>query len=125
MSRPVIEKSSGNNLNVFRNHRVRIVAMSKRKAESLAVSESGLKKPKHESKPFFGKQNLLDDSDGSSSEDESVGGAPVGEAGFKINKEFANRFEHNKKREELSKCGYPTYSVETFTNILYSRREIQ
>jgi protein KRI1 len=76
--------------------------MSKRKAESLAISDSGVKKPKHESKSF-GKQNLLDDSDGSSSEDESVGGAPVEDAGFKINQEFANRFEHNKKREELSK----------------------
>ncbi|EPE36735.1 hypothetical protein GLAREA_08898 [Glarea lozoyensis ATCC 20868] len=75
--------------------------MSKRKAESLATLDSGVKKPKHESKSF-GKQNLLDDSDGSS-EDESVGGAPVEDAGFKINQEFANRFEHNKKREELSK----------------------
>jgi hypothetical protein len=77
--------------------------MSKRKAESLTAPESELKKAKHESTSSFGKQNLLDDSGGSSSEDDSVGGVPVEEPGFRINQEFANRFEHNKKREELSK----------------------
>jgi protein KRI1 len=77
--------------------------MPKRKAESLTASESEVKRSKHESSLSFGKQNLLDSSDESSSEDDSVGGAPVEEPGFKINQEFATRFEHNKKREELSK----------------------
>ena len=27
-----------------------------------------------------------------------------GEVGFKINEEYARRFEHNKKREELQRC---------------------
>ncbi|CAG8979568.1 hypothetical protein HYALB_00013452 [Hymenoscyphus albidus] len=71
--------------------------MAKRKAESVAISQSTTKKIK---------QNLLD-SDDSSSEDESVGGVQLEEEepepAFKINKEFATRFEHNKKREELQK----------------------
>lgn len=29
------------------------------------------------------------------------------EGGFKINAEYAKRFEHNKKREELQKCTPP------------------
>jgi protein KRI1 len=78
--------------------------MPKRKAESLtqvpAVNEN--KKAKHEQAPKLNKANLLDDSD-SSSEDESGGGALLEEAGFKINEEFAKRFEHNKKREELQR----------------------
>ncbi|KAF9775339.1 hypothetical protein IL306_006562 [Fusarium sp. DS 682] len=42
------------------------------------------------------KRTLLDDSD-SESED---GGAVIGTTGFKVNEDFARRFEHNKKREE-------------------------
>ncbi|KAF4342103.1 kri1 [Fusarium beomiforme] len=42
------------------------------------------------------KRTLLDDSD-SESED---GGAAIGVTGFKVNEDFARRFEHNKKREE-------------------------
>ena len=45
-----------------------------------------------------------DDSDDS---DDSVdGGATVDQNGpsFKINEEYARRFEHNKKREELHRC---------------------
>jgi hypothetical protein len=46
-----------------------------------------------------GKAKLLDDSD--SEEDfHSAQQSPVNH-GFKINEEFARRFEHNKKREEL------------------------
>ncbi|OAA76395.1 ribosome biogenesis protein Kri1 [Akanthomyces lecanii RCEF 1005] len=41
------------------------------------------------------KRNLLDDSDS----DSDNGGAAV-DSGFKVNEEFARRFEHNKKREE-------------------------
>ncbi|KAI5459930.1 KRI1-like family C-terminal-domain-containing protein [Mariannaea sp. PMI_226] len=42
------------------------------------------------------KRTLLDDSDS-----EAEGGAPV--ADFKVNQEFARRFEHNKKREEIQR----------------------
>lgn len=50
--------------------------------------------------------NLLIDSDSESgSEDESeLGGALLEKKGFKINEEYAKRFEHNKKREELHRC---------------------
>ncbi|CAG1971633.1 unnamed protein product [Fusarium graminearum] len=46
--------------------------------------------------PKNSKRNLLDDSD-SESED---GGAAIAASDFKVNEEFARRFEHNKKREE-------------------------
>ncbi|KAM5345440.1 hypothetical protein ACJ41O_011302 [Fusarium nematophilum] len=46
--------------------------------------------------PQRSKRDLLDDSD-SESED---GGATLAAPGFKVNEEFARRFEHNKKREE-------------------------
>jgi hypothetical protein len=75
--------------------------MAKRKADSqgAATSTNGAKKAKQDAPVKVVKsKNLLDDSD--SSEDESVGGAPL-ESGFKVNEEYAKRFEHNKKREEL------------------------
>ncbi|PNY27052.1 Protein KRI1, partial [Tolypocladium capitatum] len=43
--------------------------------------------------PKFAKRNLLEDSDS-----DADGGAKVD--GFKVNEEYARRFEHNKKREE-------------------------
>lgn len=43
------------------------------------------------------KVNLLDDSD-SDSED---GGADIAAPTLKVNEEYAKRFEHNKKREEM------------------------
>jgi protein KRI1 len=46
------------------------------------------------------KRQLLDDSDAESSDAESAGD----DAGFKVNEEYARRFEHNKKREEKQKC---------------------
>ena len=50
-------------------------------------------------------RKLLDDD--SDSGDES-GGVPIGKQSdvdsFKINEEYARRFEHNKKREEIQKC---------------------
>lgn len=80
--------------------------MVKRKADSqgAGASTNGVKKFKQNA-PVKAVQskNLLDDSD--SSEDESVGGAPL-ESGFKINEEYAKRFEHNKKREELHRCKF-------------------
>ncbi|KAG0646748.1 kri1 [Hyphodiscus hymeniophilus] len=76
--------------------------MPKRKAETLsqlpAINEN--KKVKHEETSKSNQINLLDDSD-SGSEDESGGGALLEESGFKINEEYAKRFQHNKKREEL------------------------
>lgn len=79
--------------------------MAKRKAEVLSrvpfVNNS--KKFKKDSQQQA-KPNLLDDSDSSDSNNESDGGAKLQEPGFKINEEFAKRFEHNKKREELHRC---------------------
>jgi protein KRI1 len=84
--------------------------MSKRKIDTLGgiASSKDSKKVKHD----FSKSiepdrapNLLIDSDSESSEDESdLGGVPLEEQSFKINEEYAKRFEHNKKREELHRC---------------------
>lgn len=52
------------------------------------------------------KRNLLDDSDS----DSDNGGAAV-ESGFKVNEEFARRFEHNKKREEQHRRTWPNCSL--------------
>lgn len=79
--------------------------MGKRKAESeiASVKDTGAKKVKHDatakSKPAA-KQNLMD-SDSSGDESDS-GGVPL-EAEFKVNEEYARRFEYNKKREELQR----------------------
>lgn len=75
--------------------------MAKRKAETLSETPtSGSKKIKQD--VFLAnKSNLLDDS--ASSGDDSDGGAQLEEPAFKINTEFAKRFEHNKKREELQR----------------------
>lgn len=48
--------------------------------------------------PKSSKRALLDDSDS----DSDNGGADV-KSGFKVNEDFARRFEHNKKREEKQK----------------------
>lgn len=71
--------------------------MAKRKAESQiqASLSNGSKKAKLEIKSNF----LDDDSDS----DDSNGGAKLEEPEFKVNEEYAKRFEHNKKREELQK----------------------
>ncbi|KAI9740701.1 MAG: KRRI-Interacting protein 1 [Claussenomyces sp. TS43310] len=84
--------------------------MPKRKADSLsqASASNGGKKIKHnesmDSKPLK-EPNLLVDGDSESESDEDVegGGALLDDDGFKINEEYAKRFEHNKKREELQK----------------------
>lgn len=46
-------------------------------------------------------RELLDDSSSDSSDNENGGGAEVPE--LKVNQEYAQRFEHNKKREELQR----------------------
>ncbi|KAL4896666.1 KRI1-like family C-terminal-domain-containing protein [Aspergillus ambiguus] len=48
-------------------------------------------------------RKLLDDDSSSESGDESGGVSLNSANGFKINEEYARRFEHNKKREELQK----------------------
>jgi protein KRI1 len=50
--------------------------------------------------PKAAKRNLLDDSDS----DSDNGGAQLGKTDFKVNEEYARRFEYNKKREERQKC---------------------
>jgi len=47
------------------------------------------------------------DSDSSSSDDDDESEEEVPDTnGFKINTEYAKRFEHNKKREEKQRCQY-------------------
>jgi protein KRI1 len=46
-------------------------------------------------------RKLFDDSDNNSSEDDQDDGGAALTGGLKVNEEFARRFEHNKKREEL------------------------
>jgi protein KRI1 len=81
--------------------------MPKRKADASAplTGANGTKKIKQDTKnpnQAEARANLLVDSD-SGSDEEEAGGAPL-ENGFKINEEYAKRFEHNKKREELQRC---------------------
>ena len=40
----------------------------------------------------------------SDSSDSDEGGAQLETKDFKVNEDFARRFEHNKKREEKQKC---------------------
>ena len=51
------------------------------------------------------KVKILSEDEGSS-DDSADGGAKIDQDGngFKINEEYARRFEHNKKREELHRC---------------------
>lgn len=81
-------------------HFLKTITMAKRKAEDLsqAPSMNGSKKLKQEIKQQA-KPNLLDDSDSDDS-DESLGGVKL-DTGFKINEDYAKKFEHNSKRAEL------------------------
>ncbi|KAK4156055.1 KRI1-like family C-terminal-domain-containing protein [Chaetomidium leptoderma] len=47
------------------------------------------------------KQALFEDSSSSSEDDQEDGGATLAASELKINEEYARRFEHNKKREEI------------------------
>jgi protein KRI1 len=49
-----------------------------------------------------GKRKLLNDSDSDSDD----GGAALEDNTFKVNEEYARRFEHNKKREERQRRKY-------------------
>jgi len=104
--------------------------MSKRKIDTLSgiSSSKDFKKAKHDPRKSTEPtraSNLLEDSDSeSSSDDESdFGGAPLEEQSFKINEEYAKRFEHNKKREELHRCRSPGSSFRwTLTNFNSGRK---
>jgi protein KRI1 len=80
--------------------------MAKRKADTLSQSPLAgeTKKTKHSKDSAPPKASMLHDSDSASSSDESGGGVKLDEPGFKINEEYAKRFEHNKKRAELHRC---------------------
>lgn len=78
------------------------------------ISETAASKSKP-SKP--NKRNLLDDSDSDSDD----AGATIGGSGFKVNEEYARRFEHNKKREEKHRRTFelgPRYSQHEILNSL-------
>ena len=49
-------------------------------------------------------RKLLDEDSDSADEAGGVSLDQSSGAGFKINEEYAKRFEHNKKREEVQKC---------------------
>ncbi len=101
--------------------------MPKRKADALtkAPTVDGSKKAKHGAATEKLKPSLFDDSDfTSNSDNDSVGGAKLEDPEFKINEEYAKRFEHNKKREELHKCWYFCEVIRTLINRTCSGREI-
>ena len=78
--------------------------MAKRKAAapSQLPRPDRAKKAKPTETSTLSKTVLLDDNDSTSSSGAASGGGTLLEqAGFKINEEYAKRFEHNKKREEL------------------------
>lgn len=70
---------------------------SKRRGPTINGTEPPRKKMK----------SLMADGRSSSSDGESSGGAPLGSAvastTLTVNEDFARRFEHNKKREELQR----------------------
>ncbi|TQS35466.1 hypothetical protein Golomagni_04112 [Golovinomyces magnicellulatus] len=75
--------------------------MAKRKATSSSQSPSyDKKKAKLSLSSKSDTIKLLD----SSSDDESNDGIELQESDLKVNEEFAKRFEHNRKREELQRC---------------------
>jgi hypothetical protein len=75
-------------------------------------------------------RKLLEDDSSSDSGDES-GGVPLGDSSegvtFKINEEYARRFEHNKRREEMQQRTCNVFEVLgprqnlIVTNTVYSR----
>lgn len=90
-------------------------------------SSGGLKFPKdikrqdleqiESERPIKRLKTLLEENDASDEEDSSVSRdeigmhgpndeSEIGSHGFKVNHEFARRFEHNKQREELHKRVY-------------------
>jgi len=85
--------------------------MAKRKAESLTSDATavGSKKIKHSDATKITKPVLMDDSDSENGSDDDSGGVKLVQPGFTINEEYAKRFEHNKKREELQRCLFTAF----------------
>jgi hypothetical protein len=75
-------------------------------------------------------RKLLDDENSSDSGDES-GGVPISNEPdeFKVNEDYARRFEHNKKREEVQQCMYAFLCLPSNSNFRDSgsktRQELQ
>ncbi len=97
--------------------------------ESQHSCDSGRKRP---SPPAAGNERpekrfkplLEDDTSEEDSESGGYGGvllertiSPINENGFRVNQDFARRFEHNKKREELQKrtCAQETFHLRAKT----------
>ena len=92
--------------------------MAKRRSDQTSVTTNGAKPlsfEKEESERPQKRIKALLEEDDTSSEDggspNDAGGVPVDDGkpsvnghGLTINEEYARRFEHNKKREELQKC---------------------
>jgi hypothetical protein len=97
--------------------KITVTTMPKRKADILNKAPSGAKKAKHDDTPKTAKPALLNDS----SEDESDGGGA--ELGFKVNEEYAKRFEHNKKRAELHRCKFTCMLSATTMHCHFSLRK--
>jgi hypothetical protein len=97
------------------HHSIHALAMSKRKADFFGQSDSisGVKKAKHAQHEKSAKPALMDDS---GSEDETDGGAELSQSGFKVNEEYAKRFEHNKKRQEKQRCQFIASAVNKMRN---------
>ena len=104
-------KQWSNGFESFRN-------MRKRQLDRVSVTSDGTKltsfltedndQPAKRTKVLLEEDDIAGEEDGSSNE---AGGVPVDSGkplvdgqGFTINQEYARRFEHNKKREELHKC---------------------
>jgi hypothetical protein len=72
-------------------------------------------------------RKLLDDDSSDSGDD--AGGVSLGkspESGFKVNAEYAKRFEYNKKREEVAKCKVTdgfcfVFIILVYSNVLINR----
>ena len=65
-------------------------------------------------------RTLMDDDSSDSGDD--AGGVPIGqssESSFKINEDFAKRFEYNKKREEVARCKLPIFlNLDDYSGLL-------
>lgn len=75
--------------------------MSKRKNASCSQPPNGPKKAKLDNSMEPVKINLLDDSHSEKGSDEEN---KKREPRLKINEDYAKKFEHNRKREELHRC---------------------
>ncbi len=72
-----------------------------------ALGSSNATRRKSSAAPRPPRRDLFEDDSGSGGDNDSEdGGAQIGESVpvFKVNEEYAQRFEHNKKREERQKC---------------------